>query len=103
MGVVDLQAPIASIGANCQRLGLTRLQRAHRRNGDELIPTGEVRWQILDAEQLKRYLLKSVGRERAIAIGSEVAAVDEELKYHRMVELMRADELLAMSEVLEDA
>ena len=100
--MLDLSDAIARIQLSLGDLGIAKLQRAYCQVGGELVPTGDIRWRILDEHALKQYLVLAVGRERAIVIGRQVATADDGLKIHRMIEQLQSAEVLAFQEVLSE-
>lgn len=101
MDVICLVSTIADIQVQLRVLGIAELRRAYVRQGDDLIPTGQVQWFIKDLARLKRLLVESCEtRDRAISLGLEISQSPEELKIHRLLELADADELLAMADNL---
>ena len=99
---MDLSDEITELGTLAQRQGYVRFQREHVRQGDQLIPTGNCRWLIMDKQGLKQWVVRVLGKERAIEIGQITSTAEEGLKFYRMVEVLNPHELGLLSDALKN-
>ena len=101
MKILDLSDTIAAIHVHLRRSQIAELRRAYVRQGEELVPTGQVQWFIQDRDALKRLVVLSCAdKDRSISLGTAVAAAPEHLKVHRLLELMTPSELEAICGLL---
>ena len=100
MGVTYLGDAISGIYNSLSDQGIARMQREFKPVEGEMVPTGNVRWQICDVNALKAALVGSIGKDKAIALGARLQGTEEPLKLHRLIELMSPEELTAMEQYL---
>jgi hypothetical protein len=98
--IENLSDALQDIREIAYKLHLVKFQRGYRQESGGVIPASSFRWLVTDAEAIKRLMVEALGRNRAIAVGSIVAATEEGLKFYRLIELLSYEEVLSFREAL---